>query len=507
MNPQENYSAALPGDAGSNPRLLSLLDGEESVRASSSLRQAHISSFLLHMRPRTQPRAAVSFWHTFHLGFLAFWLFVLEALTGLALMIYYVPTPDQAYGSILSLGSQVPFGQLVRDLHRLGGEAMLAVVFLHLFRTFLSDSFRQRRAFTWLLGVALLLITLGLAFSGYLLPWDQRSYWAVTIGTSIAEAVPLIGEPLSQLLRGGPVIGGVGLLRFYMAHVFFLPLLAVIFMAGHYYRVSRLHGTSLPVHLEQKEPRRAPSPQERGSLRFLPDLISREVVLASLSLLVLMVGAYWFYDAPLESHANPGQTPLDSQAPWFFLWVQGLLKLGDKTWLGVMLPLAVLAGLLVLPYVIGGTRKKLLKRPVSLLACLLVAGGLLVLSYMGAPGYGINLPPAIRILQKLAPMEGPGLIGSVPHSDLKVGLYALDRDLPQDTPPALASFINRFKAELDQAVRAGELAQAEGVMLVEDWQAGLKKVTLRIIWGDKQKPPRHSQERSIYLHQKGRNTP
>jgi ubiquinol-cytochrome c reductase cytochrome b subunit len=188
-----------------------MISGGLALPSPAAQRHAHRSSFLLHMRPWAQPRSSANTLHTFHLGFLAFFLFIVEALTGLLMMVYYVPTPLDVYPSILRLTSQVPFGDFLRDLHRLGGEAMLVVVFFHMVRTYLSDSFRGKRSFTWLLGVWLLLIALGLVFTGYLLPWDQRSYWAVTIGTGMMDTVPLIGKQLSAVLRGGPVIAGSGL--------------------------------------------------------------------------------------------------------------------------------------------------------------------------------------------------------------------------------------------------------------------------------------------------------
>lgn len=160
---------------------------------------AHTTSLLLHIRPRYYRKASTWFTHTFRLGFLAVFFFMVEIFTGLILMVYYVPTPEGAYASILRLMSGVPFGELLRDIHRLAAEAMIIVVVLHMLRTYLTGSYKGERTFTWLTGVALLLVTLGLSFSGYLLTWDQLAYWAVTIGTSMAEAVPLIGQEVNLI--------------------------------------------------------------------------------------------------------------------------------------------------------------------------------------------------------------------------------------------------------------------------------------------------------------------
>src|SRR5690606_17287974 len=157
---------------------------------------------LFHIRPRYYEKGSTIFTHTFRLGFFTSFFFFLELFTGLILMIYYTPSPSEAYTSILNLQSNVPFGKLLRDMHRLGAEGMVIFTALHMLRTFLTGSYKGTRSFTWLTGVVLLGITLFLSFSGYLLPWDQLAYWAVTIGTSMAEAAPLFGNEANLLLRG-----------------------------------------------------------------------------------------------------------------------------------------------------------------------------------------------------------------------------------------------------------------------------------------------------------------
>ncbi len=287
--------------------------------AKASRPSARYQNFWLHMRPRTYPRAALRFTHTFHLGFFAVFLLAVEIVTGLALMVYYTPTPEGAYASILRLNGQVVFGALFRDLHRLAGEALIVCVALHLFRTYLTDAYKGERRFTWVTGVGLLLFTLGLGFSGYLLPWDQRSYWAVTIGTSMVEAIPLAGHWLNLVLRGGPTIGAGGLMRFYLAHVLLLPLAGALLLGVHYYRVSRRHGLSLPVELDTGSRPERDILRARDPVPFIPEVLRRDVSLGCLALFLLVLAARFFYDAPLGPHADPTRTPLDTQAPWFFL--------------------------------------------------------------------------------------------------------------------------------------------------------------------------------------------
>ncbi|MGA7277958.1 MAG: cytochrome b N-terminal domain-containing protein, partial [Desulfocapsaceae bacterium] len=202
------------------------------------------SSFFLHIRPAAYQHHLLSFSNTFYLGFISVLLLVVECVTGVFLMVYYIPTVEGAYGSIVRLSTEVPFGHLVRDLHRLAGELMIIALFLHMAKVFLKGSFRGSYRITWITGVLLFLCTLLLAFSGYLLPWDQLAYWAVTIGTSMVETIPLIGGAVTMILRGGAEFGQDGLLRFYLLHVIGLPIAMFLLLGVHYYRVSKYHSRS-----------------------------------------------------------------------------------------------------------------------------------------------------------------------------------------------------------------------------------------------------------------------
>jgi len=200
-------------------------------------------------------------------------------------MIWYAPTPERAYNDMIRLLTNVPMGQLLRDVHRLAAEAMVIIVVLYMFRTYLTGSYKKPRQFTWVTGIILLAATLFLSFSGYLLPWDQLAFWAVTIGTSMAEASPtppgtgaigqaLIGQPdwlgtaINLLLRGSPEIGASGLLRFYLLHVFFQSLTVIAFFFVHYYMVVHF-GISLPANEEepgQDTANRVPAGRRRFSM-------------------------------------------------------------------------------------------------------------------------------------------------------------------------------------------------------------------------------------------------
>jgi quinol-cytochrome oxidoreductase complex cytochrome b subunit len=470
--------------------------GEAPTERPNPRYMAHTLSFLLHVRPRYYPKAVTQFTHTFRLGFFAVFLLAVEIITGFILMIYYSPTPATAYESLLRLVSEVPFGKLLRDIHRLAGEAMIVVVALHMLRTFLTGSYKNERKFTWVTGVALLLITLGLGFSGYLLPWDQLAYWAVTIGTSMAEAAPLVGPSLNLLLRGAPEIGGDGLLRFYLLHVIVLPLAAIPVLGAHYYQVSRRHGISLPVSLEEGDL----SPQARQKaiqkVNFIPDVLTHETLLTGLGLLALLVAATFFYSAPLEHHADPRQTPLYTEAPWFFLWVQGLLKLGDKTLMGVIIPTLVVVAMFAVPYLDPNPLRSLRKRPLAVLLVLLSVGALAALSYMGTHHYGIDTPATVRIMQILAPEEGNGPLHRVSFEQLVVGIYPINNTDSSAMPPDLAQVFAQFEQEVNRA----NLPDAQAVMIVEAWQIDLQRVALRITWTDPEDEQPRTEERFVYLH-------
>ena len=227
-----------------------MLRGEPPGRPNPRLKP-HNEAFLLHIKPTYYHESVTRFTHTFRLGLLSTYLFMFETITGLILMIWYTPSPDQAYVDMIRLLSNVPFGQFMRDLHRIGAELMVAIVTLHMVRTYLTGSYKAPRQFTWFTGVILFVLTLFLSFSGYLLPWDQLAYWAVTIGTSMAEAIPptVVGETVNLLARGAPDIGANGLLRFYLLHVLFLPLILFLFFFVHYYKVVHF-GISLPAYDE-----------------------------------------------------------------------------------------------------------------------------------------------------------------------------------------------------------------------------------------------------------------
>ena len=189
----------------------------------------------------------MKFAYTFCLGGLSFFLFLVLTVTGVYLMFFYAPSATQAYSDILKIQTLVPFGQITRNIHRWGAHLMVFFVFLHMMRVFYHGAYKPPREFNWVVGVLLLFLTIMLSFTGYLLPWDQIAYWAITIGSNMAGYAPLFNTPSKLLLLGGLEVGQNTLLRFYVLHVMVLPLLAAVFLAVHFWRIRKDGGISGPL--------------------------------------------------------------------------------------------------------------------------------------------------------------------------------------------------------------------------------------------------------------------
>jgi quinol-cytochrome oxidoreductase complex cytochrome b subunit len=186
----------------------------------------------------------VNWWFT--LGSATLFLLVLQLVTGMFLTVYYVPSPDHAYDSIQYIMNDVAFGWLIRGIHHWGASLMVLFVFIHMLRTFYMAAYKYPREITWLTGVFLLLATLGMGFTGYLLPWNQRAYWATTVGTAIPGTVPWIGPFLTRALRGGADLSAVTLARFFSVHIWFLPAIILLLLGIHFYLIIRIGISAVP---------------------------------------------------------------------------------------------------------------------------------------------------------------------------------------------------------------------------------------------------------------------
>jgi len=208
---------------------------------------AVMNNVFLHLHPVRVKRHAVRYTYTFCLGGISFFLFLALTVTGLYLMFFYVPSVSRAYQDILAIDNSIAFGDLVRNMHRWAAHLMVLTVFLHMIRVFYHGAYKPPREFNWVVGVVLLLLTLFLSFTGYLLPWDQIAFWAITVGTQMATYAPLLSRESSIFLLGGIEVGQNTLLRFYVLHIIAFPLLAAIFMIIHFWRIRKDGGISGPV--------------------------------------------------------------------------------------------------------------------------------------------------------------------------------------------------------------------------------------------------------------------
>jgi quinol-cytochrome oxidoreductase complex cytochrome b subunit len=378
--------------------------------------QAMVSSFLLHVQPAKVSRHALRASYSLGLGLISLYLFFILIGTGVLLMFYYVPSTVQAYDVMKDLQFVVSAGLVVRNMHRWAAHLMVLFVFLHMCRVFYTGAYKPPREFNWLVGVGLFLVTLGLSFTGYLLPWDQLAFWAITVGTNIAGYAPIIGPKIKFLLLGGNVVGQEALTRFYALHVIVLPAVATLMVSIHLFRVRKDGGLSRPdeptdntqsIPLAQlptnksyglMELARGTTPQvgrnPEDEVFSWPHLIFRELLLFLLVIAVVLFLAV-FWNAPLEEFANPIHPPNPAKAPWYFLGLQELVSY-SAFWGGVVVPALLVTMLALLPYLDrkrhGVGRWFARERTVAntiFSVCLVVAIGLTIIgTYFRGPNWG-----------------------------------------------------------------------------------------------------------------------
>ena len=279
---------------------------------SDKTKHSVLTNFLLHLHPKKVNEQAAKYTRTFGLGGINILLFFILAFTGLLLRFSYIPIPENAYDSIVSFQNNTLFGTLLRNIHHWSAMFMVVTTFLHLLRVFYSQSVYYERKKNWYYGLVLFIIVLAFNFTGYLLPWDQLSYWAVTIMTNIIEYLPFIGEWLANLIRGGEIVNENTLLNFYNFHTALLPILFTIFVILHFWLIRKAKGVTVKNNAEQK------------MVNVNPALISKEIIVALFTVAVVIFIAL-FFDAPLLEKANPMVSPNPSKAPWYFLGFQELL--------------------------------------------------------------------------------------------------------------------------------------------------------------------------------------
>ncbi len=342
------------------------------------------SNVFFHLHPVKVSHRSLKATYTWGLGVLTLIMFIIVSVSGALIMFYYVPSTEMAYHNIIELRTEVPYGQLMRNIHRWSAHGMVLLVVLHMIRVFYTGAYKSPREFNWAVGVVLLLLTLGASFTGYLLPWDQLSFWAITVATNIAEYAPLIGSQVRLILLGGFEVGQNALTRFYALHIMFIPAIMLGIIALHLWRVRKDGGLaaqdqandSPDVSKEANVAAKEIAPDElfaRGPVKTYglaalvrgespmvdkgPDdtVFSFPIVpilelLLTLGATLLLVFFSLVRDAPLEELANPDVTTNPAKAPWYFMGLQELLLHMHPFLAGVLLPSVVVLFLIALPY-------------------------------------------------------------------------------------------------------------------------------------------------------------
>jgi quinol-cytochrome oxidoreductase complex cytochrome b subunit len=298
-------------------------------------------SFYDHLHPPTIPAAQARLRYTLGAGGLAVFLTLVVGFTGILVTFYYIPTPEMAAKSVQELTFLVPFGWLMRNLHYWSAQLLILVAVLHLLRVVFTGAYLPPRRLNYLLGLSLLVICLFMDFSGYVLRWDEGVHWALVAGTNLVHSIPLVGEGLYSALVGGTQIGVSTLIRFYAWHLFGLTLILIIIGVWHIFRVRRDGGVAVPPPELRTDPTRITRKE-----------LARREGLAMLWAAIALIALSILVPAPLAPGIQEAATPAsESLAPWFFLWVQQLLRLGNPFIYGILIPVGALLILALVPYI------------------------------------------------------------------------------------------------------------------------------------------------------------
>ncbi len=297
-------------------------------------------SFFHHLHPPTIPAPQARLRYTLGAGGFAFFLFLVIFLTGALEAFYYLPTAEGAPQSIQTITYLAPYGALLRNLHYWAAQFLVLAAGLHLLRVIFTGAYMVPRRFNYWLGLASFVLILFLDFTGYALRWDSGVHWALVAGTNLLKTIPLLGPAFYAAAVGGSQVGDATVVRFYGWHIFGLTLAICILLTWHIFRVRRDGGIAVP------------SPEQRSSQERITrfDLVRREA-LAALLLGAGLILVSTFFPAPIAAPMTAAGQPVDVRAPWFFLWVQQLLKLGDPFLFGVIIPLLSLGLLAAVPYI------------------------------------------------------------------------------------------------------------------------------------------------------------
>lgn len=307
------------------------------------------------------------------LGIITVVAYMIQAVTGYFLLIYYVPHSEHAFNSIQDIMNNAPFGWLIRMMHIVVSNLMVVIILLHIISLFVMGSYKKPRELTWLAGGCLLLVTLAFCLSGYLLPWSQRSYWATTIVTNMPTAFPVIGDFIAKGLRGGDYVSGITLTRFFAFHVAFLPPLFLLIVGLHIFLVTRIGLTTPPFNKSAEEEK--PWTEYRhvshpNSYPFYPNFLLKEVVMIMVffvvTFFVISFMPTLFIPEAANTPADPLKTPAYIKPEWYFLAPYQMLKLIPNKFFGISLQLILIGIFLLWPFFDKKEERNILKRPLLL---------------------------------------------------------------------------------------------------------------------------------------------
>jgi ubiquinol-cytochrome c reductase cytochrome b subunit len=363
----------------------------------------------------------MGWWYVF--GSASLTLLLIQILTGIALSMVYVPTADEAYESLLYLNYRQPWGWFLRALHNWSASGMVIMVLVHMTQVFLHGSYKYPRELTWVVGVCLLLLTLGMAFSGQVLRWDADAYWGVGVGASMVGRVPWVGPALVRLLLGGPIIGADTLSRFFALHVFILPGLLLLFLAIHLWLVLKRGISEYPVPGQVVDPTTYDASYDKAlqtGVPFAGDALRKDMLFSALTVIVVVVFAAIVGPYGPGSPPDPSLVGANPRPDWYFLWLFGVMSLlpaDAETFVILTLPVVLIGVLFVVPFVSNRGERAPSRRPVAVLSVIVIYASLAVLTWFGATApwspemtAWSGQPIPARMVQKASPLRLQGAV-------------------------------------------------------------------------------------------------
>lgn len=341
----------------------------------------NLTGYLL---PRT-----INVWYS--MGSVLIFAFVLQVISGILLLIYYVPDAEKAFKSVSYIMNYIPYGYLIRMGHAIGSNMMVAVLFLHMLSVLFMGSYKKPRELNWLTGFILFVLALGISLTGYLLPWSQLSFWATTVATTSMGAIPFVGDLLVEFMRGGKLVGPATLGRFFALHVAVLPAVIALFIAGHIFCLKRTGISAPPFGVDNTKVAWSGEyysyEKHHGGIPFFPhyflhDMVSISVYCAIFAGLVLF-NPFIFFTPDAFVPANPLQTPPHIKPEWYFLANYQILKIFPNELLGLLVQMAAAGFLALLPFIDRSDERHPLKRPLFLAVTI---GG--IITYIGLSVWG-----------------------------------------------------------------------------------------------------------------------